>query len=64
MAGCFFFANPLGFLFGPSQKGTICSSGNWSLGGLSNFQRAIAGVKTRWIDYFLISLESSWNVDV
>jgi hypothetical protein len=26
MAGCFFFANPSGFLFGPSQKGTICSS--------------------------------------
>jgi hypothetical protein len=26
MAGCFFFANLLGFLFGPSQKGTICSS--------------------------------------
>ncbi len=23
---CFCFANPLGFLFGPSQKGTICSS--------------------------------------
>jgi hypothetical protein len=23
---CFSFANPLGFLFGPSQKGTICSS--------------------------------------
>jgi hypothetical protein len=26
MAGCFCFANPSGFLFGPSQKGTICSS--------------------------------------
>jgi hypothetical protein len=26
MAGCFCFANPLGFLVGPSQKGTICSS--------------------------------------
>jgi hypothetical protein len=23
---CFCFANPLGFLFGPLQKGTICSS--------------------------------------
>jgi len=23
---CFCFANPLGFSFGPSQKGTICSS--------------------------------------
>ncbi len=27
MAGCFCFANPSGFLFGLSQKGTICSSG-------------------------------------
>jgi hypothetical protein len=26
MAGCFCFANPSGFLFGLSQKGTICSS--------------------------------------
>ncbi len=24
---CFCFTNPLGFSFGPSQKGTICSSG-------------------------------------
>jgi hypothetical protein len=23
---CFFFANPSGFSFGPSQKGRICSS--------------------------------------
>jgi hypothetical protein len=28
MASYFCFANPSGFLFGPSQKGTICSSGN------------------------------------
>ncbi len=27
MADCFCFANPSGFSFGPSQKGTICSSG-------------------------------------
>ncbi len=26
MAGCFCFANPSDFLFGPSQKGTICNS--------------------------------------
>jgi hypothetical protein len=26
---CFCFANPLGFSFGPSQKGTICSSEQW-----------------------------------
>jgi len=28
--------------------------GNWSLGGLSNFQRAIVGAKTQWIEKFLI----------
>jgi hypothetical protein len=28
---CFCFANPLGFSFGPSQKGTICSSGTCHL---------------------------------
>jgi hypothetical protein len=38
--------------------------GNWTPDGLSNLQRAIAGVKTHWIETFLISLESSWNVDV
>jgi hypothetical protein len=38
--------------------------GNLSLGGLPNFQRAITGVKTHWIEMFLILLESSWNVDV
>jgi hypothetical protein len=26
LADFFCFANPSGFLFGPSQKGTICSS--------------------------------------
>jgi hypothetical protein len=32
--------------------------------GLPNLQRAIAGVKTHWIEAFFISLESSWNLDV
>jgi hypothetical protein len=32
--------------------------------GLSNFQRPIAGIKSHWIETFLISLESSWNVNV
>jgi hypothetical protein len=26
---CFYFANPSGFSFGPSQKGRICSSEQW-----------------------------------
>ncbi len=32
--------------------------GVWSLSGLSNFQRVIVRVKTQWIEYFFISLES------
>jgi hypothetical protein len=32
--------------------------GIWSPGGLPNLQRAIARVKTQWIEKFLISLES------
>jgi hypothetical protein len=32
--------------------------GVWSLGGLSNIQRAIIGVKTQWIETFFISFET------
>jgi hypothetical protein len=38
--------------------------GSWSPNGLLNFQRAIARVKTHWIEAFRISLETSWNLDV
>ncbi len=38
--------------------------GSWSFGGLLNLQRTITGVKIQWIEKFLISLESSWNLDV
>jgi hypothetical protein len=38
--------------------------GNWSPNGLPNFQSAIEGVKTYWIEKFLVSMESSWNIDV
>jgi hypothetical protein len=37
---------------------------DWSLGGLPNLQKAIVAVKTHWIEKFLISWESSWNIDV
>jgi hypothetical protein len=37
---------------------------SWSPDGLPNFQRVIAGVKTQWLEEFLISLKSSWNVDI
>jgi len=32
--------------------------------GSLNFQKAIARVKTQWIEEFFISMESSWNVDI
>ncbi len=37
----------------------ISHFGNWNPNGFSNFQKAIARVKTHWIEDFLISLESS-----
>jgi hypothetical protein len=33
-------------------------------GGILNFQKAIVRVKTKWIEEFLLSLESFWNLDV
>jgi len=33
--------------------------GSWSPGGLLSLQRAIAGVKTQWLEELFISLESS-----
>jgi hypothetical protein len=38
--------------------------GNWNPDELPNLQRAILRVKTHWIEKLLISLESSWNLDV
>jgi hypothetical protein len=38
--------------------------GNWNLDGLLNLHRAIARVKTHWIDEFHISFKSFWNVNV
>ncbi len=38
--------------------------GSWSPNGLLNFQRVISGVKTHWIEKFLISLENFKDVDV
>jgi hypothetical protein len=37
---------------------------SWSPNGFLNLEEAIARVKTHGIDEFLISWESSWNVDV
>ncbi len=48
----------------PSHSQVSSRFGSWSFSGLPNFQKAISGVKTHWIEDFLISLESSWNVDV
>jgi hypothetical protein len=39
--------------------------GSWSFDGFLNLQKAIARVKTHWIEEFLISLEkNTWNVNV
>jgi len=38
--------------------------GSWSPNGLPNIQRVISGSQTHWIEKKIISLESSWKVDV
>jgi hypothetical protein len=38
--------------------------GIWNPSGFPNLQRSIAGVKTQWIEKFIISLESYRNIDV
>jgi len=48
------FSGMSGDLTFPSKWG--CDS--WSPGGLPNVQRAIARVKTQWLEDFFISLES------
>jgi hypothetical protein len=48
----------------PSHSQINSHFGSWSPNGLLNFQKAIVEVKTHWIKMFLISLESSWNLDV
>jgi hypothetical protein len=48
----------------PSHSQMNSHFGSWSPNGLSNFQKAIARVKTHWIEEFFISLESYWDVDV
>jgi hypothetical protein len=48
----------------PSHSQGNSHFGSWSPGGLLNLQRAIKRVKTHWIEAFLISLKSSWNLDV
>jgi hypothetical protein len=38
--------------------------GSWNPNGLLNFQRAIVGVNSHWIEEFFILLENYWNLDV
>jgi hypothetical protein len=45
-------------------KHTLPKVGSWSLTGLPNTQSSIAGVKSPCIWVFLVSLKSSWSVDV
>jgi len=37
--------------------------GSWNFNAFPNFQRAILGVKTHFIETFLTLLEISWNAD-
>jgi hypothetical protein len=48
----------------PTHSQVGSNIGNWSLNGLSNFQRTISRVKYHWIKKFLIPLKISWNEDV
>jgi hypothetical protein len=40
------------------------SHGRWSPDAFPNLQKAIARVKTQWLERFFILSKSSWNVDV
>jgi hypothetical protein len=48
----------------PSHSQMNSHFGSWIPNGFPNFQRVIARVKIYWIEKFLISLESSWSVNV
>ncbi len=48
----------------PSHYQVNSHFGSWSPNGLPNFQKAILGVKTHWIEKFFISSESFWNIHV
>jgi hypothetical protein len=48
----------------PSHSQVNSHVGNWSPGGLPNVQRAIAIIKTQWLEKFFIPLERYWNLDV
>jgi len=49
---CFCFANPLGFSFGPSLKGTICSSGFCLPNLIIEFFWVIFRTKSFWLISF------------
>jgi len=49
---------------GPSHSQMSSHFGSSNPSGFLNLQSAIVGVKTHWIEDFLISLEISWNLDV
>jgi hypothetical protein len=48
----------------PSHSQVSSYFGSWSFDGFLNLQRIITKVKTHGIEKFLISFESSWNVNV
>jgi hypothetical protein len=48
----------------PSHSQMSSHFGSSNPNGFPNLQRAIAGVKTHWIEMFIISLKRSCNVDI
>jgi len=48
----------------PSHSQGSFHFGSWSLGGLPNVQRVIAGAKTQLIENLFIPLKIYWNLDV
>jgi hypothetical protein len=48
----------------PSHSQGSFHFGSWSLSEPPNLEKPIAKVKTHWIENFLLSLESYWNINL
>jgi len=48
----------------PSHSQVNSHFRSWGPNGLLNLQRAMTGIKTHWIEMFLISMEIFWNLNV
>jgi hypothetical protein len=48
----------------PTQSQVDSHLGNWNSYEVPNVQKMILGVKTHWIEKFLIPLKNYWHIDV